>query len=279
MLSVPGGPPDVADPHARELGIDVVDRRGREVGALHRARRWHRSPRQPVRRGEHDNPTHHAATATGPSTGCASAVPRPIRLAVCAGPTTGCIALNRGRVRAPWTFPAPSGRYSPARMPASLERRAVAWWRWRSLRRCRGRARPRWRRRAGVAADSPRTAHGRGRAPSPAVSARARRRSEPDRSRRSRSHRERYQVPSGGGVAGAIVDPNDPNAGRAQSDLEGESLDTTIAGRARAPAQAPGRRLVDDLHRGRPGDHGRDLGGRRRDPSGSRPSGWPTAST
>lgn len=36
--------------------------------------------------------------------------------------------------------------------------------------------------------------------------------------------------PSGGGVAGAIVDPNDPNATRAQSDLEGESLDTDIEG-------------------------------------------------
>jgi hypothetical protein len=41
---------------------------------------------------------------------------------------------------------------------------------------------------------------------------------------------ERTDVPTGGGVAGAIVDPDDPNAGRAQSDLEGESLDTTIAG-------------------------------------------------
>ena len=37
-------------------------------------------------------------------------------------------------------------------------------------------------------------------------------------------------APSGGGVAGGIVDPNDPNAGRAQSDLEGESLDTDIEG-------------------------------------------------
>jgi hypothetical protein len=41
---------------------------------------------------------------------------------------------------------------------------------------------------------------------------------------------ERTDVPSGGGVAGAIVDPDDPNATRAQSDLEGESLDTDVAG-------------------------------------------------
>ena len=41
---------------------------------------------------------------------------------------------------------------------------------------------------------------------------------------------EREPAPSGGGVGGAIVDPDDPNAGRAQSDLEGESLDTTIEG-------------------------------------------------
>jgi hypothetical protein len=37
-------------------------------------------------------------------------------------------------------------------------------------------------------------------------------------------------VPLGGGIAGAIVDPDDPNAGRAQSDLEGESLDRDLAG-------------------------------------------------
>lgn len=36
---------------------------------------------------------------------------------------------------------------------------------------------------------------------------------------------EHRDVPSGGGIAGAIVDPNDPNATRAQSDLEGERLD------------------------------------------------------
>lgn len=36
---------------------------------------------------------------------------------------------------------------------------------------------------------------------------------------------EHRDVQSGGGVAGAIVDPDDPNATRAQSDLEGESLD------------------------------------------------------
>jgi hypothetical protein len=41
---------------------------------------------------------------------------------------------------------------------------------------------------------------------------------------------EPADAPSGGGVAGAIVDPDDPNATRAQSDLEGESLDTAIAG-------------------------------------------------
>ncbi|EDM77631.1 hypothetical protein PPSIR1_03063 [Plesiocystis pacifica SIR-1] len=34
----------------------------------------------------------------------------------------------------------------------------------------------------------------------------------------------------GGGVAGSIVDPDDPNASRAQSDLEGESLDDNVAG-------------------------------------------------
>lgn len=36
--------------------------------------------------------------------------------------------------------------------------------------------------------------------------------------------------PSGGGVAGAVVDPDDPNATRAQSDLEGESLDDEVEG-------------------------------------------------
>lgn len=41
---------------------------------------------------------------------------------------------------------------------------------------------------------------------------------------------ERGEAPSGGGVAGAIVDPDEPNATRAQSDLEGESLDTNVAG-------------------------------------------------
>ncbi|KIG13852.1 hypothetical protein DB30_07507 [Enhygromyxa salina] len=41
---------------------------------------------------------------------------------------------------------------------------------------------------------------------------------------------ERGEAPSGGGVAGAIVDPNDPNATRAQSDLEGESLSDNVAG-------------------------------------------------
>jgi hypothetical protein len=33
---------------------------------------------------------------------------------------------------------------------------------------------------------------------------------------------ETPDVPSGGGMAGAIVDPDDPNATRAQSDLEGD---------------------------------------------------------
>lgn len=41
---------------------------------------------------------------------------------------------------------------------------------------------------------------------------------------------EREPAPTGGGMAGAIVDPNDPNATRAQSDLEGEKLDTEIEG-------------------------------------------------
>ena len=41
---------------------------------------------------------------------------------------------------------------------------------------------------------------------------------------------EPAEVPTGGGVAGSIVDPNDPNATRAQSDLEGESLDTQLEG-------------------------------------------------
>jgi hypothetical protein len=41
---------------------------------------------------------------------------------------------------------------------------------------------------------------------------------------------ERQPAPTGGGVAGAIVDPNDPNATRAQSDLEGEKLDADIEG-------------------------------------------------
>ncbi|NVB39929.1 hypothetical protein G6O69_18945 [Pseudenhygromyxa sp. WMMC2535] len=46
---------------------------------------------------------------------------------------------------------------------------------------------------------------------------------------------EPSNVPSGGGVAGAIVDPDDPNATRAQSDLEGESLDDIEGVPARLP--------------------------------------------
>jgi hypothetical protein len=46
---------------------------------------------------------------------------------------------------------------------------------------------------------------------------------------------EHRDVPSGGGVAGAIVDPDDPNATRAQSDLEGESLDDTTGVPDRLP--------------------------------------------
>lgn len=41
---------------------------------------------------------------------------------------------------------------------------------------------------------------------------------------------EREPAPTGGGIAGAIVDPNDPNATRAQSDLEGEKLDAKVEG-------------------------------------------------
>ncbi|GEM_PF-3862863 len=41
---------------------------------------------------------------------------------------------------------------------------------------------------------------------------------------------EAPEIIRGGGVAGAVVDPDDPNATRAQSDLEGESLDTNVAG-------------------------------------------------
>jgi hypothetical protein len=41
---------------------------------------------------------------------------------------------------------------------------------------------------------------------------------------------DREPAPTGGGVAGAIVDPNDPNATRAQSDLEGEKLDDDVEG-------------------------------------------------
>ena len=41
---------------------------------------------------------------------------------------------------------------------------------------------------------------------------------------------EPADAPTGGGVAGSIVDPDDPNATRAQSDLEGESLDTQLEG-------------------------------------------------
>jgi hypothetical protein len=41
---------------------------------------------------------------------------------------------------------------------------------------------------------------------------------------------EREPAPTGGGMAGAIVDPDDPNATRAQSDLEGEKLDAEIEG-------------------------------------------------
>lgn len=36
--------------------------------------------------------------------------------------------------------------------------------------------------------------------------------------------------PAGGGIGGAVVDPNDPNATRAQSDLEGEKLDDDVEG-------------------------------------------------
>ncbi len=41
---------------------------------------------------------------------------------------------------------------------------------------------------------------------------------------------ENTPPPVGGGIAGAVVDPNDPNATRAQSDLEGEKLDDTVEG-------------------------------------------------
>jgi hypothetical protein len=41
---------------------------------------------------------------------------------------------------------------------------------------------------------------------------------------------EHRDAPSGGGIAGAIVDPDDPNATRAQSDLEGEALDGETTG-------------------------------------------------
>lgn len=52
---------------------------------------------------------------------------------------------------------------------------------------------------------------------------------------------EHRDVPSGGGIAGAIVDPDDPNATRAQSDLEGERLDDVagVPDRMR-PLQAAG---------------------------------------
>lgn len=46
---------------------------------------------------------------------------------------------------------------------------------------------------------------------------------------------EQRDVPSGGGVAGAIVDPDDPNATRAQSDLEGERLDSATGVPDRLP--------------------------------------------
>lgn len=41
---------------------------------------------------------------------------------------------------------------------------------------------------------------------------------------------ENSPPPTGGGIAGAVVDPNDPNATRAQSDLEGEKLDDNVEG-------------------------------------------------
>jgi hypothetical protein len=41
---------------------------------------------------------------------------------------------------------------------------------------------------------------------------------------------EREPAPTGGGIAGAVVDPKDPNATRAQSDLEGEKLDANVEG-------------------------------------------------
>ncbi len=41
---------------------------------------------------------------------------------------------------------------------------------------------------------------------------------------------EEAEQPSGGGMIGSVVDANDPNATRAQSDLEGEGLDAKAAG-------------------------------------------------
>jgi hypothetical protein len=46
---------------------------------------------------------------------------------------------------------------------------------------------------------------------------------------------EQPDAPTGAGIAGAVVDPNDPNAKRAQSDLEGEALD----GETEVPERLP----------------------------------------
>lgn len=41
---------------------------------------------------------------------------------------------------------------------------------------------------------------------------------------------EEPEAPSGGGMIGSVVDPDDPNAARAQSDLEGENLERKADG-------------------------------------------------
>ncbi len=110
-----------------------------------------------------------------------------------------------------------AGRYPPARMPASLERRACL-----------------------VALTSLALAAAPMRAPAaappeqPSEVAEGAAKSEPAPTEEPPDIEvgevDQTDVPTGGGVAGAIVDPDDPNAGRAQSDLEGESLDTDVAG-------------------------------------------------
>lgn len=129
-----------------------------------------------------------------------------------------------------------AGRYPPARMPASLERRACLV----ALTSLALAAAP-MRAPAAAPPEQPTPA-----SEAPVEGPKPATESEPSEVAEGAAKSEpapteeppdievgevdRTDVPTGGGVAGAIVDPDDPNAGRAQSDLEGESLDTDVAG-------------------------------------------------